>query len=128
MHVANLNEGLQMSVETDEKTFRNGSEISLIIYNRSPNFILLDGSSYIRLLHVLDSEWVEIVNELTYSGSRLLSPQGTILLDTAYTKVQPVLEENEVNNSDGEVLLRIVVNDIRTGNLVGAYVDVYMAP
>jgi len=123
-----------MSVETDEKTFRKGSEISLIIYNRSPNFILLDGSSYIRLLHVLDSEWVEIVNELTYSGSRLLSPQGTILLETAYTKVQPVLEENEVNNSDGEVLLRIVVigevveNDIRTDNLVGAYVDVYMAP
>jgi len=129
-----LNESLQLNVYGDEKIFPLGSEIELRIKNHSPNSIFFAGDSHIKLFAIKDTEWVEVQNKLTYSGSILLSPQGTPALDVRFTKVKPVLDENIMNTDQKDIPLRIVMiggimeNENPSGKLVGAYVDVYITP
>lgn len=132
--VINMNKDLELSVHGDEKKFRLGSKIQLRIQNQSPNSILLEGDSHIKLFSIKDAKWIEVKNQITYSGSILLSPQGTPLLDVHFTLVKPTLDKNMMNTDEEHIPLRIVTigeimnNDTRTGKFVGAYIDVYITP
>ncbi len=77
---------------------------------------------------------MKIKNEINYSGTMLLSPKDTLLLDLQYIYVKPKFEKNMLPKIRENTLLRIVIygevmeNDKLTGNMVGAYVDVYISP
>ena len=132
--VADMNKTLQLSVDGDQKVFRFGSEIDLTIHNMSKYSVMFDTSSSPKLFIIRNGEWVEVNNEITYSGATVMSPKGTILLDQNRTIVKPVLDKTILNTNEQEVSLRVVViceileNDVRTGKLVGAYVDVILKP
>jgi hypothetical protein len=87
------------------------------------------------LLSSLDNlQWVEVKNGITYSGNNLkLSPAGTVLLDFALTGVKPIFDQSGIKIEE-EVPLRIVIigeimeSENRTGEKVGAYVDVVIKP
>lgn len=80
------------------------------------------------------TEWVEVKNGLTYSGSRILSPQGNALLGFDPTWARPELDNAVFKDNKTDRLVRIVVtgeimeNDVRTGKFVAAYVDAYLTP
>jgi hypothetical protein len=132
--VINLNESLRLKVESDQESFQLGSKIPLLIYNESPFSIFFTGEEYLKLFMIKDGKWTEVKNELTYSGSQELSPKGTILLDQSNTWAKPALTKDEVRNDQKAFPLRILIigeimeNNIRTGKLVGAYVDVHVTP
>ena len=132
--IADMNKSLRLNIEGDEKTFRRGSDIPLLFQNRSPHFIFFTAENYIKLFMTRDAEWIEVKNELTYSGNKALSPQGTPLLDLDHTWARPALDDNAFKDNKTEILTRIVMtgeimeNDKPTGDLVGAYVDVYLTP
>ena len=133
--VADMNQSLQMVVDSNETSFQVGSDIPLIIYNKSQNSIFFDVNSYVKLLIGIGNQWVEVKNALTYSGTLLLSPQGTPpLFDLTYTWAQPVITEDILNTANTDILLRIVIigeimeGETRTGKNVGAYVDVFLKP
>jgi hypothetical protein len=110
-------------------SFKYGSDISLIFENLSDQKLFFDTDNFVRLYVVRDSQWFEVRNKRTYSGELLLFPMGTPLLDNNSVKVRPALDNiPPIQNSDD--LLRVAVvgeilrDDVRTGDLVGAYVDV----
>ena len=71
---------------------------------------------------------------MTYSGTLELSPSGTPLLDYAITWVQPLLDQSGFSIEKDQALLRIVIvgeiteSENRTGEKVGAFVDVVLKP
>jgi hypothetical protein len=129
-----LNNTLRLEVDSTQKSFQPASEIPLILYNESDRFIYFDVSSYVKILSYTSSKWVEVKNGLTYSGTLILSPNGTPALDETYTWAQPVLDQSILTPNNTDVLLRIVVHgevmegESRTGEQVAAFVDVYMEP
>jgi len=129
----NMNQSFQLEIENNEKTFQSGSDIRLKIMNTSPHSIYFDIDSHIKLLTIKDAEWEEVKNGITYKGTLVISPQDTPLLDYAKTRVKPDLRD-EFQNTDQKELVRILIigelmdNDVRTGEFVGAYVDVYIGP
>lgn len=128
-----LNNSLDISVIGGDDTFSLGSSIHISIVNHSTNYLTLSEDSFTRLFIYRNMEWVEVENELTYSGTVELSPYGTLLLDTHGSVIQPSLEKDMIA-ANKKVPLRILVigeitkNDPLTGNLVGDYVDVYLTP
>jgi hypothetical protein len=133
--VKDMNQSLQLAVDGEEKSFRAGSRIRLIIYNKSPYFVYFDNESHIRLLSNLDNhQWVDVKNAITYSDTMLLSPKGTVLLDHQYTLVRPILDQSDFSRENSDIPLRIVVvgeimkDETRTGQNVGAYVDLVLKP
>ena len=74
--------------------------------------------------------WVEVKNAITYMDTILLSPEGTILLDTQHIEAQPVVDQSTLEAGNEDIRVRIVVigeimkGETRTGQYVGAYVDV----
>lgn len=123
-----VNRSLHLSVDGANKPFPFGSEIYLIVNNLSSKSISLDAATHIKLLKFQDNDWVEIENELTYSGEKILSPKGTLLFDTGSIPIWPAIEGTE------EVVLRAVVtgefmkDNFGTGDLVVAYVDINLTP
>jgi hypothetical protein len=134
IQLTDTNESFQLKVNGDEKSFRSGSDIQLTINNISPHSIVFPLESHIKLLIIKDTEWVQVKNGLTYSGLLRIAPQGTLLLDTRTTWVEPVLDNNMLKDSKKDMLLRIVMigeimkNDVHTGTYVGAYTDVFLNP
>jgi hypothetical protein len=132
--ITDMNKSLQMVVDSQERYFPLGSDIPLIVENKSSHFISFDVNTHIRLLRIRGSQWMEVKNAITYSGTMLLSPQGKPLLNLQYTDVKPILDETNLSGSNTSVLLRIVIigeimeGDTRTGKNVGAYVDVFLKP
>jgi hypothetical protein len=132
--LTDMNKSLQIVVASDDKSFQLGFDIPLLVYNKSPHSMFFDVNSHIRLLRSTGDRWVDVKNALTYSGTMLLSPQGTPLLDLQYTDARPILDEGNLSASNTDILLRIVVigeimeGDTRTGKKVGAYVDVFVKP
>jgi hypothetical protein len=131
--IDDLNKSLQLKVYGNEQTFSFGSDIPLLVYNKSSHRILFGENSRIKLFVLHGDEWLEVENEILYTGSTLLSPQGTPLLDLSNTWVKPAFDKDIVESDKKETLLRIVMigevmkNDVQTGELVGAYVDVYIS-
>ena len=129
-----MNKTLQLSVAGDQKAFQFDSEINVRIHNMSRYSVMYDAALPPRLFTLKDGEWVEVTNEFTYRGGGAMSPKGTILLDEIVTSVKPVLDKSVLDSGQHEVSLRIAViceimeNDVRTGKLVGAYVDVILNP
>ena len=132
--MANMNQSLEINVDGDNTSFRIGAEIPLIVQNKSADYIFFTGDDYIRLFILQDLKWIEIKSELTYSGSKVLSPKGTPLLDLDRTWAQPALDGNIFSDKRSDLLLRILItgeimeNDVRTGKLISAFVDVHMVP
>lgn len=128
--VIDLNDSLQLRLDSKGNKFPADSKIPIYLYNKSNYTITVDDSSRIKLLLGNNNEWIEVENSLTYSGVMLLAQSGTPLLDTHYTWVQPAIDNNLVDVSQKNALIRIVVigeiteNNILTGKLVGAYIDV----
>jgi hypothetical protein len=128
-----MNESFQLKVNSDENIFKFGSDIPVLFNNKSPYKIFFATDSFIKLFIIRDNKWLEIRNRNKYSGVLVLSSKGTSLSDFNTTGVRPVLDNNIVSEGKEE-LLRIVMigelmeNGIRTGNFVGAYVDVYVSP
>ena len=129
-----MGDSFQLNVVADETTPTPNSEIRLSIINKSTHFISFPPDSDVKLFVLKDSEWVEVRNKITYSGLLQLYPQGTLLKDTRTSWVHPVLDDNMMDNEKKEILLRIVMvgeiveEDVYTGVLVGAYVDVFLVP
>jgi len=130
-----MNKSLQIALESKTASFTPGSEIDLIVYNKSPYSLCFDNSSRMRLLGSPDNlQWAEVKNAITYSATMILSPKGTVLLDTQYTWVRPILDQSSLNVQQTDILLRIVIvgevmeKENRTGKKVGAYVDVVLKP
>src|SRR5690349_9716357 len=73
--VTDVNDSLQVKVEGDQKSLPVDSKVSLLIYNESSHFLFFSGENYVRLLIFREGEWIEVTNELTYSGSKTLSPK-----------------------------------------------------
>lgn len=132
--ITNMNKSLELKANSDERIFHYGSRIEIKIQNKSRNTIFFPEDTFVKLLFFTDGKWIEVQNKINYSGSIVLSPQGTPLLDSDYTLVKPMLDENVLSNDQKELPLRIVVtgeimkNDVRTEEFVGAYVDVYIIP
>ncbi len=116
-------------VDNGKIPFKYDSDISLIFENLSDRKLFFDTDSFVKLYVVRGNQWLEVRNKWTYSGDLLLFPMETPLLDNNSVKVRPVLD-NIPAIQDTEDVLRVVVigeilrDDIRTGELVGAYVDV----
>lgn len=132
--IKDMNQSLVLYVDSEQTRFRSGSEIRLITQNKSSKFIYFAEDTSITLLMLREDNWIEVKNEITHTGSITLSPEGTPLLDLRYTYIKPILEQDLANNSQKDLPLRIVMigeivkNDVRTGESVGAYVDVYVSP
>ena len=133
--VVDMNNSLEIKIYEDQKTFPRGSDIRLLVENKSSHFLLFNsGDDYIKLFMSRGTDWVEVNNKITYSGTRILSPQGTPLLNLNATWAQPILDDNAFEDNKAEVPLRIVMvgeimeDDKPTGKLVGAYVDVHITP
>jgi hypothetical protein len=132
--LADINKSLQISVKSQEASFKSGSEIDLIIYNKSPYSLYFDNDSHIRLLGSSDNlHWANVKNDIFYDATLRLLPKGT-LFDTRSDSVKPILDQSSFSANKRGFLLRIViVGDImegaaRTGKKVGAYVDVVLKP
>ena len=132
---SDINKSLQVVLEDDESYFEWGSDINLLIYNRSDHSIYFDDNMFVRLLVSSDNnQWLDVENEIEYVGPRLASPRGTPLLDFEHIVVRPVLDKATLNNDKKDHLLRIVVigeimeGDTHTGDNVAAYVDVFLTP
>lgn len=127
----NLNVSFQLETKDNETNYRFGSEIPLKIVNTSSRSIQFDPSSHIKIFMIREDTWEEVGNVITYSGSLILSPRGTPLLDYALTRVQPNWN-NEVQPSKKKELVRIFIigefvdNGTQTGEKVGAYLDVFV--
>jgi len=135
MPMPDMNKSLEINVDSDTKIFLVGTKIPILVENKSPHFLFFDlADNYITLFTTNGDEWIEIQNGLTYSGSRVLSPQGTPLLNQDYTWARPAFQDNTFKADKTNMLLRIVMtgeimeDDVRTGSFVGAYVDVYISP
>src|SRR6266498_2283643 len=133
--VADMNKSLQIVVDSKESSFESGADISLLVYNKSSNSIYFDNSSYASLLLNLDDlQWLDVMNGITYFGTRKVSPQGTSLLDFVHTVVRPILDPTVLDVGNKNIVLRIVIvveimeGATRTGKNVGAYVDVISNP
>ena len=132
--ITDMNKSLTMVVDGEEQYFSLGSDIPLIVANRSSHFVIFDIDTHIQLLMNTNSQWTEVENEITYSGILSLSPQGVPLLDFRSTWVKPVIDESILGNSTLNIPLRIVIigeiseGDTPTGKQVGAYVDVILRP
>lgn len=147
--LADMNESLVIKVDDDDdKVFRLGSDIPVIVENKSTRFIFLNlaDENYTKLFTIRDGEWVEVRDEITRSGSKVLSPQGPPLLNISTSWVQPVFDDTIFQDNKTNILIRIVItgevmemdtyssdwrdheDDILTGKFVGAYVDVYINP
>jgi hypothetical protein len=132
--VTDMNKSLQLEVYGDQKTFGLGHDIPLLIYNKSSHRILFTKDSRIKLFMIQDAAWLEVENEIIYTGSTLLSPQGTPLLDLTNTWAKPAFDKDMIKNGKEEVLVRIVMigeiieNDVGTGKFAGAYIDVHITP
>jgi len=132
--VADMNKSLQLSTDGDQKAFGFDSEIYLTMHNMSKYSVMFDSASPPKLYTINNGEWIEVKNEFTYRGGGAMSPKGKILLDEIRTSVKPVLDRAVLDSNQREILLRIVViceimeDDVRTGKLVGAYVDVILNP
>jgi len=142
-----LNKSLEINVDGDEKVFRLGSDVPILVENKSPHFLYFDlANNYIKLFMIRDAEWVEVKDGLTGSGSRVLSPQGTPPLNLDYTWARPVLDDQIFKDNKTDILIRIVMtgeimemdqysddwrnheSEVLTGESVCAYVDVYISP
>jgi len=136
--LADMDKSLEIAVARDvainEQSFRLGSAITVEVFNKAPHFVSSNFNSQIKLLIYENSQWVEVKNDITYSDTMLISPQGTLLLDLQYTWVQPNLDRSSLGSSNTKIPVRIVVigeimeGNTRTGKNVGAYVDVFVKP
>jgi len=129
--LTDMNESLQLAVDSDKTSFKSYEEIPLTISNKSPYPLSFDINSHIKLLGSPDHlQWVDVKNGITYSGTLVLSPSGTMLLDYAITVVQPLLDQSGfIIEKDQAVLRIVIVGEIMdTGEKVGAVVDVVLKP
>jgi hypothetical protein len=133
--IVDMNSSLQVVVDSNDASPKNGSDIGLTIYNKSSHSVQFDNSSFVKLLGSTDHlHWFSIKNGITYLDHMSLSPQGTLLLDLSNTWVRPILEPIDFGVDKSDVLLRIAVvgeiveGDKLTGEKVGAYVDVPLKP
>lgn len=100
----------------------------MIVENKSSHFFF-DKSTYTKVLRNTGTQWVEVENDITYSGTSLLAPPKTSLLNLHYPNVKPVLDENNLHVTSLFIPIRIVIvgeimdEDKPTGKKVGAYVD-----
>jgi hypothetical protein len=131
VHDVDMNENLSVVVESKKEQFSSGSEIPLLIVNKSSHSISLQMNTDLKLLMYTSDQWVEIQNSLKYSGDNLLlSPQGNIPSDQLRIFVKPVFDEDILEDENASVLLRVVVlgetmtGETPTGENVGAYTDV----
>ncbi len=69
--VADMNKTLQLSVDGDQKMFQFDSQINVTIHNVSRYSVMFDAASPPKILAVKNSEWIEVENEITYSGARV---------------------------------------------------------
>jgi hypothetical protein len=132
--ITNMNENIQIVIDSKEPSIKPDSTIGLTIYNKSPHSISFDNTSFVTLMGSVDNQhWFPVENGITYTDRMLLSPEGTVLLDLYYTWVKPILPASPGTDTK-EVLLRIVIvgkvmdGDIVTGQSVGAYTDVHLKP
>ena len=132
--VTDMNKSLSMIVDSKKQYFSLGDDIPLIVENKSSHFISFDVNTHIRMLRSTGSQWMEVKNAITYSGTLLLSPHGKPLLDFRHTDVKPILDQSSLSDINTIVPLRIVIigeimnGDTPTGKKVGAYVDVPVKP
>lgn len=133
--LSDMNNSLQIATNSQDSTFKSGSEIELTIYNKSLHSLYFDNITHMRLFSSSDNlHWTEVKNAITYTATMILSPEGTILLDTQYTSVKPIVDQSEFDINGEDILLRIVIigeimnGEVRTKEKVGAYVDVVLKP
>jgi hypothetical protein len=130
--LADLNTSLQLGLEGDINTFDEDSNIAFYIYNKSNHDVLIDHNADTKLFTTHNSEWIEIENAISYPDSLPLLALGTPLLDSRYTWVHPVLSDEIQASTTEDIMIRILIlgelmeNDQGTGDLVGAYVDVFI--
>lgn len=127
-----MNNSLQLGLDGEDNTFAKNSDIPIYIYNKSGNPISINNNVNMMLFMAGDSDWIEIKNALTYPDSLPIAPQGTPLLDFRYTWVSPVLSEELLVATTEYITIRILIlgelmeNDQGTGDLIGAYIDVFV--
>jgi len=133
--VADMNKSLNMKLIGEQEYYLPGSQIDLILENRTSDTISFNEGEQIKLLANIDSQWIEIANDHTYSGTMLLyPPQSQQGLNFGSTTVKPNLEQNIPDNEDSLIPLRVVViGEIKNADntverKVGAFVDVLIKP
>jgi hypothetical protein len=146
--LTDMNKSLVITVDDDDKVFRLGSDIPIFYENKSSHFLFFDlaDENYTKLFMLRDIEWVEVKDGITGSGSRVLSPQGPPLLNLGTTWALPELDDTIFKDNKTNILIRVMItgeimemdtyssdwqdheDEILTGELVAAYVDVYVSP
>lgn len=128
---ANMNENLNVVVESKKEHFSSGSEIPLLIVSNSSHSISFQMNTDLKLLIYTGNQWMEVQNALKYSDDNIqLAPRGNTPSDQLHIFVKPVLSEDSFRYEKAVVSLRIVVlgetmtGDPQTGETVGAYTDV----
>jgi len=132
--VSDMNKSVRIKVINKQEFYSSGSDISIILENKSSYFISFDTDMPIKLLRNIDAQWVDVENVITYLDTMLLNPKSEPGLNFQTTSVKPMLGKNDSGNTNALIPLRIVVvgeimnGDTPTGKQAGAYIDVLIKP
>jgi hypothetical protein len=129
-----LNTHLRLNINDQEKANLN-KLFELYLINTSDETIYLDAKQPFRLFIVDNNQWVEIKNKVIYLGRRegggiYIYPKNSGR-DLLGSFVRPELLPGQVIEGDEKILRILVLGETmtdgeRTGNLVGAYLDVFI--
>jgi len=132
--VPDMNKSLSMVLYSKKQYFSSGSDIPLIIENKSFDYISFNDNTYIRLLMNTGGQWIEVKNGITDSGIISLSSHDKPALNLQFVDVKPMLDKSSLGNNNTIIPLRIVITgeimngNTPTGKRVGAYIDVPLKP
>lgn len=131
--VNDMNEHFSISVNnSDDSNLRYGSNIDIVVYNKSKQEIYFPPDSSMKLFVVRENTWIEIENFVTYGDELILLPNGSLFGDTRSTLVNPVLLPDMDKKVDERDIVRVAMigellsSGNPTGTLVGAYTDIEM--
>jgi hypothetical protein len=131
--IKDMNKSLGIAEYEQKQYYLSGSEIPLIVENKSSRVVSFDTDQFV-LLRNTGSQWVELKNAITYSNKLLLSPHQEATPNILPTHVKPILDDINPANNDALIPVRIVIigkfmnGNKPSGKKVGAYVDVFLKP
>lgn len=132
--VSDMNKSIRIKVIYEKEYYSSGSDINLMLENKTSYFISFDTNPPVQLLRNMDTQWIEVENAITYLDTMLLYPQSEPGLNLQTTTVKPILDQNSAGAVNTLIPLRILVvgeimnGDTPTGKQVGAYLDVFIKP
>ena len=129
----NPNSEITLTALSEVEDFSSGSDIDIIIENKTSNYIYLASNYGVNLFVYLDdeSEWIEVENlvHVYPEEPRILCPENDLAFSRDVFSVKPAIQK-----TDESLYMRILVignildGDFVTDQQVSAYLDVELIP